>query len=79
MFLCACGLFFFQLVNLCETESISYLDEVASSYRSMHLAKSVALEVVFVTGVDISAFFLLLFDQDCVVLNSGACISEECI
>ncbi|XP_010244633.1 PREDICTED: nodulin homeobox isoform X2 [Nelumbo nucifera] len=34
------------LVQLCETESISYLDEVASSPRSMQLAKSVALEVL---------------------------------
>ncbi|XXG72328.1 hypothetical protein AAC387_Pa07g1456 [Persea americana] len=34
------------LLQLCETESISYLDEVASSPRSMHLAKSVALEVL---------------------------------
>ncbi|XP_077218641.1 sequence-specific DNA binding transcription factor ATNDX [Tasmannia lanceolata] len=34
------------LLQLCETESISYLDEVASTPRSMHLAKSVALEVL---------------------------------
>ncbi|KAL2590513.1 hypothetical protein AAZV13_13G291800 [Glycine max] len=33
------------LLSLCEVESISYLDEVASSARSLDLAKSVALEV----------------------------------
>ncbi|KAL6968400.1 hypothetical protein U1Q18_034200 [Sarracenia purpurea var. burkii] len=33
------------LLYLCEAESISYLDEVASTSRSMNLAKSVALEV----------------------------------
>ncbi|CAJ1956082.1 unnamed protein product [Sphenostylis stenocarpa] len=32
------------LLSLCEAESISYLDEVASSARSLDLAKSVALE-----------------------------------
>ncbi|WOL03334.1 hypothetical protein Cni_G12054 [Canna indica] len=31
------------LLQLCEAESISYLDEVAGSQKSMHLAKSVAL------------------------------------
>jgi len=39
--------FFTQLLSLCEAESISYLDEVASSARSLDLAKSVALEVRF--------------------------------
>jgi len=39
--------FFIQLLSLCEAESISYLDEVASSARSLDLAKSVALEVRF--------------------------------
>lgn len=39
--------FFTQLLSLCEAESISYLDEVASSVRSLDLAKSVALEVSF--------------------------------
>ncbi|GFZ04655.1 sequence-specific DNA binding transcription factor ATNDX [Actinidia rufa] len=34
------------LLHLCEAESISYLDEVASSPRSMPLAKSVLLEVL---------------------------------
>ncbi|KAK6940895.1 hypothetical protein RJ641_030426, partial [Dillenia turbinata] len=34
------------LLHLCETESFSYLDEVASSPRSMALAKSVALQVL---------------------------------
>nr|KYP58577.1 hypothetical protein KK1_013991 [Cajanus cajan] len=34
------------LLSLCEAESISYLDEVASSARSLDLAKSVALEVI---------------------------------
>ncbi|KAL5714039.1 hypothetical protein ACHQM5_016053 [Ranunculus cassubicifolius] len=34
------------LLQLCETESISYLDEVASSPSSMLLAKFVALEVL---------------------------------
>ncbi|GMI63840.1 Nodulin Homeobox [Hibiscus trionum] len=34
------------LLHLCEAESISYLDEVASSPRSLDLAKSVALEVL---------------------------------
>ncbi|KAK6229886.1 hypothetical protein SCA6_018837, partial [Theobroma cacao] len=34
------------LLNLCEAESISYLDEVASSPGSLDLAKSVALEVL---------------------------------
>ncbi|XP_061375735.1 nodulin homeobox-like [Gastrolobium bilobum] len=33
------------LLSLCEAESMSYLDEVASSTRSLDLAKSVALEV----------------------------------
>ncbi|CAL9114770.1 unnamed protein product [Musa textilis] len=32
------------LLQLCEAESISYLDEVAGSPKSMHLAKSVAIE-----------------------------------
>ncbi|GLT57486.1 hypothetical protein SLA2020_304540 [Shorea laevis] len=34
------------LLHLCEAESISYLDEVASSSRCLDLAKSVALEVL---------------------------------
>ena len=34
-----------QLLHLCEAESISYLDEVASSPGSLDLAKSVVLEV----------------------------------
>ncbi|XP_039113974.1 nodulin homeobox isoform X2 [Dioscorea cayenensis subsp. rotundata] len=34
------------LLQLCEAESISYLDEVASSAKSMSLAKSVALEIL---------------------------------
>ncbi|KAI3979977.1 hypothetical protein MKX01_042631 [Papaver californicum] len=34
------------LVQLCETENISYLDEVASSDRSMQLAKFVVLQVL---------------------------------
>ncbi|KAJ9184038.1 hypothetical protein P3X46_007822 [Hevea brasiliensis] len=34
------------LLHLCEAESISYLDEVASSSGSLALAKSVALEVL---------------------------------
>ncbi|KAK9006103.1 hypothetical protein V6N11_035151 [Hibiscus sabdariffa] len=34
------------LLHLCEAESISYLDEVASSPGSLDLAKSVALEVL---------------------------------
>ncbi|GLU23970.1 hypothetical protein SLE2022_399440 [Rubroshorea leprosula] len=34
------------LLHLCEAESISYLDEVASSPRSLDLAKSVALEIL---------------------------------
>ncbi|KAK7272093.1 hypothetical protein RJT34_28486 [Clitoria ternatea] len=33
------------MLSLCEAESISYLDEVASSAQSLDLAKSVALEV----------------------------------
>ncbi|WJX69540.1 hypothetical protein P8452_53767 [Trifolium repens] len=33
------------LLSLCEAESISYLDEVASSTESLELSKSVALEV----------------------------------
>lgn len=36
---------FMQLLHLCEAESISYLDEVASSPESLDLAKSVSLEV----------------------------------
>ncbi|RWW29648.1 hypothetical protein GW17_00005822 [Ensete ventricosum] len=35
---------FDALLQLCEAESISYLDEVAGSPKSMHLAKSVAIE-----------------------------------
>uniref|UniRef100_A0A5B6ZTY9 Homeobox domain-containing protein n=1 Tax=Davidia involucrata TaxID=16924 RepID=A0A5B6ZTY9_DAVIN len=34
------------LLDLCEAESISYLDDVASTPRSLDLAKSVALEVL---------------------------------
>lgn len=34
-----------QLLQLCEAESVSYLDEVAGSSKSMRLAKSVVLEV----------------------------------
>ncbi|KAA8549222.1 hypothetical protein F0562_000906 [Nyssa sinensis] len=34
------------LLDLCEAESISYLDDVASTTRSLDLAKSVALEVL---------------------------------
>lgn len=34
-----------QLLQLCEAESVSYLDEVAGSQKSMDLAKSVVLEV----------------------------------
>ncbi|KAG2673576.1 hypothetical protein I3760_13G098800 [Carya illinoinensis] len=34
------------LLSLCEAESFSYLDEVASSPESLNLAKSVALEVL---------------------------------
>lgn len=34
------------LLHLCEVESVSYLDEVASTHGSLGLAKSVALEVV---------------------------------
>ncbi|KAM3326275.1 nodulin homeobox isoform X1 [Capsicum chacoense] len=34
------------LLNLCEIESLSYLDEVASTPASLDLAKSVALEVL---------------------------------
>ncbi|XP_022735158.1 nodulin homeobox-like isoform X3 [Durio zibethinus] len=34
------------LLHLCEAESISYLDEVASSPRSLDLAKAVTLEVL---------------------------------
>ncbi|XP_030947566.1 nodulin homeobox-like isoform X3 [Quercus lobata] len=33
------------LLSLCESESLSYLDDVASSPGSLDLAKSVALEV----------------------------------
>lgn len=36
-----------QLLNLCEAESISYLDEVASTPASLDLAKSIALKVGF--------------------------------
>lgn len=36
---------FLQLLNLCEAESLSYLDEVASTPASLDLAKSIALEV----------------------------------
>lgn len=34
-----------QLLQLCETESISYLDEVASSPKSMNVAKDFVSEV----------------------------------
>lgn len=34
-----------QLLLLCEAETISYLDEVAGSPKSMQLGQSVALEV----------------------------------
>ncbi|KAI8031312.1 hypothetical protein LOK49_LG01G03287 [Camellia lanceoleosa] len=34
------------LLHLCEAESISYLDEIASTPQSMNLAKSVVLEVL---------------------------------
>jgi len=39
--------FISQLLSLCEAESISYLDEVASTAKSLDLSKSVALEVSF--------------------------------
>lgn len=48
---------FMQLLQLCETESISYLDEVASSPRSMDLAKSVALEVSSGPGRNVFHYF----------------------
>lgn len=38
-----------QLLNLSEADSISYLDEVANSPGSLDLAKSVALEVSFLS------------------------------
>ncbi|XP_050237431.1 nodulin homeobox-like isoform X1 [Mercurialis annua] len=42
------------LLHLCEEESISYLDEVASSPVSFDLAKSVALEVLELLNVALS-------------------------
>lgn len=36
-----------QLLNLCEAETISYLDEVACSPGGLDLSKSVASEVSF--------------------------------
>lgn len=35
-----------QLLYLCEAESVSYLDEVASNRASQNLAKSIALQVL---------------------------------
>lgn len=48
---------FMQLLNLCEAESISYLDEVASSPGSLDLAKSVALEVCFLMVMQVMFCF----------------------
>lgn len=67
-----------QLLNLCEAESISYLDEVASSPGSLDLAKSVALEVSFLPILSrmlvvISSFLFLvspLFLQSLLQLSS---------
>ncbi|XP_020244804.1 nodulin homeobox isoform X2 [Asparagus officinalis] len=41
------------LLQLCEAESVSYLDEVAGSPKSMRLAKSVALQVCFLFNVKV--------------------------
>ncbi|CAN1848316.1 Nodulin homeobox [Linum perenne] len=41
------------LLNLCEAESISFLDEVASSQGTLEVAKSVALEVLEVLRVGV--------------------------
>ncbi|XP_042037817.1 uncharacterized protein LOC121783727 isoform X3 [Salvia splendens] len=35
-----------ELLQLCETESVSYLDEVASNTTTQNMAKSVGLEVL---------------------------------
>ncbi|XP_069145216.1 nodulin homeobox isoform X4 [Solanum lycopersicum] len=39
------------LLNLCEADSLSYLDEVASTPASLDLAKSIALETEILTGI----------------------------
>lgn len=52
-----CRASYLQLLHLCEAESISYLDEVASSPKSLDLAKAVALEV----GLSEEMVNLLLF------------------
>ncbi|XP_049407586.1 nodulin homeobox isoform X3 [Solanum stenotomum] len=39
------------LLNLCEADSLSYLDEVASTPASLDLAKSIALETEVLTGI----------------------------
>ncbi|OVA11424.1 hypothetical protein BVC80_9003g45 [Macleaya cordata] len=52
------------LLQLCETESVSYLDEVASTERSMQLAKSVALEVLELLKTDFGRKTKLL--NDCI-------------
>lgn len=59
-----------QLLNLCEAESISYLDEVASSPGSLDLAKSVALVVSFLPILCWAQFFSPFFLQSLLQLSS---------
>lgn len=42
------------MLHLCEAESVSYLDEIASSPRSLDLAKSIALEILGLTKAGLS-------------------------
>lgn len=51
-----------QLLHLCEAESVSYLDEVASIPESLDLAKSVAVEV--------SVDGMVLLDRNCIFFPS---------
>lgn len=51
-----------QLLHLCEAESVSYLDEVASIPESLDLAKSVAVEV--------SVDGMVLLDRKCIFFPS---------
>lgn len=63
-----------QLLHLCEAESISYLDEVASCPQSLDLAKFVVLEVGLHILVD-TVYIGLMFYQR---LNSVKYLFSGC-
>lgn len=53
------------LLHLCEAESVSYLDEVASIPESLDLAKSVAVEVITLLKTLLSRDLMLLENHSC--------------